>query len=160
MSINEKYKIIPGVGFGFLKFGMSLKDVEDHLGGPEEIENPDEEGDIIYSYENKGIDFLAFSKEDDFRLTMIELNSKSEAILWENKIFGQTIEQIKKLSNTMGYSLKFEDSIKDDETSECFLEQYTIHSLSIDFYFNQYKVLETICFGVSFNENDEIEWPE
>lgn len=160
MNTKDKYIVIPKVGFGFLKFGMSIEDVEDLLGIPEDVENPNKEGDIIYSYENKGIEFLAFSKEDDFRLIAIELNNKSKATLWECEIFDQSLDKIKKLSTAMGYSLIFEDSVKDDETNECFEELYTIKSLDLEFYFNQYRILKEICLGVSSNEDDEIVWPE
>ena len=155
----KKNIIIPKVGFGFLKFGMALKEVENHLGIPEEIENPDEFGDIYYSYENEGINFLRFNKDENFRLTSIELNNKSKAILWQTKIFGLTQENIKNLSANMGYFLKLKDSVKDSDTDEVFEELYRIESLYISFYFNELKILDEICLGVGFNENDEIEWP-
>ena len=155
----KKNIIIPKVGFGFLKFGMGVKDVENHLGRAEEIENPDEYGDIYYSYENKGINFLRFSKDENFRLTSIELNNKSKAILWQTEIFGLTQEKIKNLSANMGYSLKLKDSVKDSDTDEVFEELYRIESLYISFYFNEFKILEEISIGAPFNENDEIEWP-
>jgi hypothetical protein len=157
---NNNNVIIPNVGFGFLKFGMSIKDVENYLDRPEDMENPDELGDIMYYYKEKGINFLSFSKDDDFRLTMIELNIKSNAILWDTKIFDQSLAKIKKLSMFRGYSLKFEDSITDEDTNECFESHYTIEEIGLDFYFNGFNILEDIGLGVRFNEYDEIEWPE
>jgi hypothetical protein len=159
MSI-DKYVINPKVGFGFLKFGMSFKDVENQLGPPEEVDDSDEYESILYSYEKKGISFLSFDKDENFRLVTIELNNKSNAILWDTRIFDQTFEKLKKLSAKMGYSLEFEDSVKDNDTGEVFEESYKIDSLYISFYFNEFKILEEICLGVGFNENDEIVWPE
>lgn len=156
---NYNNVIIPNVGIGFLKFGMSIKDVENYLGRPELEENPDEFGDIMYHFEEKGINFLSFSKEDDFRLTTIELNIKSNAMLWDTKIFDQSLEKIKKLSASRGYSLKFEDSIPDNDKNECFESHYTIEEINLDFYFNEFNILEDIGLSVLFNENDEIEWP-
>lgn len=158
MGIDE-YIINPKVGFGFLKFGMSFKDVKNQLGPPEEVDDSDEYESILYSYESKGINFLSFDKDENFRLVAIELNKKSNAILWDTRIFDQTFEKLKNLSAKMGYSLEFEDSVKDSDTGEVFEETYEIESLYISFYFNEIKILEEICIGAPFNENDEIEWP-
>jgi hypothetical protein len=158
MSIDECI-INPKIGVGLLKFGMSFKDVENQLGPPEEVDDSDEYESILYSYESKGINFLSFDKDENFRLVSIELNNTSNAILWDTKIFDQTVEKLKKLSTKMGYSLEFEDLVKDSDTGEVFEESYKIESLYISFYFNELKILEEICMGVGFNENDEIEWP-
>ena len=157
MSIDECI-INPKIGVGLLKFGMSFKDVEDQLGPPEEVDDSDEYESILYSYESKGINFFSFDKDENFRLVSIELNNKSDAILWDTRIFDQTVEKLNTLSTKMGYSLEFEDSLKDDN-GEVFEESYKIESLYISFYFNELKILEEICLGVGFNENDEIEWP-
>jgi len=159
MCIDE-YVINPKIGFGFLKFGMSFKDVENQLGPPEEVDDSDEYESILYSYEKKGISFLSFDKDENFRLVTIELNNKSNAILWGTRIFEQTFEKLKKLSANMGYSLEFENISKDIDDGEVFEESYRIESLYISFYFNEFKILEEICIGAPFNENDEIEWPK
>ena len=156
---KEISKINPNVGFDSIKFGMYVKDVVSELGPPEETENPNEEGDIVLSYESKGINTLAFDREDNYRLVEIELNNKSNAILWDTRIFEQTFGKLKELSAKMGYSLEFEDRVKDSDTGEIFEETYKIESLYISFYFNEFKILEEISIGAPFNENDEIEWP-
>jgi hypothetical protein len=155
----KKSELTPGVGFGRLKFGMSTKDVESLLGAPEHMENPDEDGDIIYIYDKIGINFLSFDKENDFRLTTIELNRNSRAFLWDVNIFDQPFIQIEQLVAANGYSLTFVDSYIDEDNDENSEILYKIDPLRLTFYFDKSKKLREICIGVAFNKNDEIEWP-
>jgi hypothetical protein len=158
MKMNDP-TITPFVGFGSIKFGMYEEDVVHRLGAPEEMEKPDEEGDIIYSYESIGIEILAFDIDEDFRLVSIELNSKSNAILWDTKIFDKSLEDIMEISSSFGYSLKLDEIIEDDDRN-IYEELYVIEPLNLNFYFDRSKVLSEISLGIFINKNDEIEWPE
>lgn len=153
--------IYPKVGFGLIKFGLYPEDIIEILGFPEIIEDPNEEGDKIFYYENIGINYLCFDRDDGFRLTTIELNNRSKAKLWDKEIFGLSLKQIENISTSYGFSLKFEDSlIYESEEGKCIEEIYRIEELRLDFYFNKDKILEELSLIVSFNEKDEIEWPE
>jgi hypothetical protein len=159
MSNNDSL-IIPGVGFGAIKFGISIKEVEDILGKPECFENLDEAGDIIYDYEIKGINILFFDNEEDFRLINIELNRNSNAVLWKLILFDLTIDEIEDLCKKNGYSLVYKDSVEDCDSEEYLEIAYSVKALRIYFYFSNSKQLSEINFGVIFNENDEIIWPD
>lgn len=158
MKVNDP-TITPKIGFGSIKFGMYEADVVQSLGLPEEMEKPTEEGHVIYSYENKGINILSFDREEDFRLVTIELSGKSNAILWDTRIFDKSFEDIMKISSSLGYSLKLDEIIEDDDRN-FYQELYVIETLNLDFYFNRSKTLDDISLSVFINKNDEIEWPE
>jgi len=149
--------IIPGVGYGFLKFGMHVQDVVNLLGKPKETEHPDEDGNIIYEYKGIGINYLRFSHEEDFRLVTIELNKNSNASLWDEKIFDLPFEQIEVLCKARGYLLNFEWEIDDNEIYEIL---YSVSPMHFDFYFDRVQRLIEFSFGVIFNEEDLIVWPE
>ena len=155
----EKTNIIPGVGFGQLKFGMSQDDVEKMLGKPEKIENPDEDGNIVYIYETLGINFLVFDKEDDFRLTTIELNKSSGGVLWNCPIFNQPVHRIEILCEKNGFTLEYDCTVTFDTAGECFESAYHVNAIQCDFYMDESDRLKTLCFGVIFNDDDEIIWP-
>jgi hypothetical protein len=150
--------LIPRTGFGGLKFGMTIDDVEDLLGSPEEKENPDEEGDISYEYKGMGINFLIFDNEENFRLETIELNEMSNAMLWNSRIFDLSYQQIERLCKANGHLLKIDERLFKESDEFLDLPCY-IASLNIHFYFNESKRLKEVLISVYVNENDKIEWP-
>jgi hypothetical protein len=158
--VNIETIINPGVGFGTIKFGMSTKDVESRLGKPESFENPNEDGSIVYEYESIGINYLMFDEETNFQLDNIELNKKSNAILWNSKLFELTFDDIEALFKSKGYVLKYEDIVKDFNSEEVWEISYSIDSLGVFFYFSNSKQLKEINLRVLFNEDDEIIWPK
>ena len=157
--IKDRFIIFPKKGFGHLKFGMYKDDVIKILGEPTEVEDPDEDGDIKFIYENKGINFLIFEKEEEYRLTYIELNKMADAILLGKKIFNLSFKQIEELLRLKGFTLKYENCIDDRESGD-YQELYISKEISFDFWFNKSKKLDEITFSVYINEQDEVEWPD
>jgi hypothetical protein len=155
--------IIPGVGFGSIKFGMSVDEVGHILGVPDEIKNPDEGGDITLDYERIGINILSFDKGDGFRLSAIEAAKNSDATLWGEKIFDLPFDQLEVLCIANGYELKFEDNVTyldNKENVEVREVNYSIDQIGILFFFDGYMQLKEVNFGVLFDDSDEIIWPE
>jgi hypothetical protein len=151
--------LIPKSGFGVLKFGMTVDEVEGLLGLPDHMENPDEMGDISYEYKGIGINFLIFDHEEDFRLDTIELNETSNALLWNERIFELSYRQIESFCKANGYELEVDERLVDENDE--FLELACfIHSQNIHFYFNESNHLKEVLISVYINEHDETIWPK
>jgi hypothetical protein len=67
-------EVVPFVGFGGIRFGMTADEVILALGPPDAIE--DSYGDASHDYEESGL-LLAYSSEDGGRLYSITVNSST-----------------------------------------------------------------------------------
>jgi hypothetical protein len=132
---KKKININPGAGFGEIQFGMYCDSIESFMGLPEYRED-DEEEDKLYSYKSFGIDLLCFEKEENFKLTMIELNNDSNAYLWGYEIFELPLEQIKSLAKKNDHNLIGNFDLERPQNL------YQIKPLSMDFYFSKSGILE------------------
>ncbi len=140
----------PGTGINYIKFGMIVSDIISILGRPLSEMLIDEEGDHQLEYPKLGINFLSFTREYEFRLSLIEVNLKQPVKMWGNIFDSQTtVEDIKNAVSEK--QLRYEFFPDEIEV------RLTVPGLGIDFYFED--CLSEIGFSVPFDSNDECIWP-
>lgn len=145
-------EICPGVGLGTtIKFGMSESEVLTIVGAWESRWF-NEEGDLRTSYAN-GRSFLSFDKEDDFRLTGIEVAEQSRLSLFGRPAFPGTRQTVWDLL-THTEDIAEEDIVIDAFGSPCIY----LPELCMQFFFEDDE-LDAISWGPLFNDDDEIIWP-
>ncbi len=150
--INRDIRL--GKGLGKIKFGLTMEEVEELLGEPEEIEESEEEDEFehqAWNYWEDGYS-LYFDKEDDYRLSCIETANR-DVQLWDERIFEMSRDQVKHL---------FADhNITDVEEEEMETGEYRIsyEKEMIDLYFDDEQLI-AVNFGVFINDNLEVVWPE
>lgn len=155
MSSPDKDRwILPGIGFGRLRFGMDVDQVSQLLGGNPASLEVDEDGDTIIQCKELGIDLLSFEKDEQNRLTIIEINSISQAILWGKRVFDMQIKDISALARQNEHTLEKTSNIS-FHTGQ---QSYQLKSLNLDFYCSIAGKLQSISIGVLIDESDEIMW--
>ncbi|WGD33692.1 hypothetical protein [Olleya sp. YS] len=153
-------KIKTGIGVGELKFGVSKDQAKKILGEPDDFEkysysNTEKDLTEIWYYKDLGLN-ISFDEEEDWRLCLITIESKT--YLFENKIFiGQNKnETLSELKNLKIIDIEYEDmSTLENPTHEL----YSSDSLGINFWFDNNKLSE-IQVSPLFKDNETINWPE
>ena len=151
MSDQLKHiEIKPKKGFSNVLFGFSMSEVEKHLGAADEIDQTEEEEGTkttIWHYWKKGYS-LFFNSESNDIFTCIEIENK-EAVLWGEKVFELTEEQLIQLFTRMGYRscetelyewgekrISFDDALVD-----CYFEEDKLAVVNYGIYIDDNKVL-------------------
>ncbi len=160
-------EIIPGHGLDTLMFGLSKKAVTDILGTPDAVNDHKEVESgktVVLFYVKKGMT-LYFEEEDDYCLSCIEIENPDMVFSGE-KIFKNTIDQIKELLKKNSFKISSEEYVNpvENKGKKKIKEEDLEFSISVDdietnFYFFEERLL-SVQFGVLFDENDEISWPE
>ena len=148
-SVTHPIEIKPGEGFGKLRFGASMDDVEKSLGKAEDIEKLEEVEDyknIIWHYWSRGYSlFFDVMRKQTF--TCVEIDNH-DAILWGEKIFEMNEKEIIVLFKSKGYSQL------DTEKHEWGEKRLSFDDALIDFYFED-GILVSVNYGV-FGEDKKI----
>ena len=140
-------KINPKIGIDQLVFGMKQKDVVAVYGKPDK-EYKDEDGNVIFLYNNHKMR-LTFYEDEDLRLGYI-ISSHVALELFSERIIGKPIDSIEQLVTSKGIKALEKESFD-----------------SVDNYFNesnwmifQVEYNEVIRFelGAIFNDKDEFDW--
>jgi hypothetical protein len=150
--INKDIRL--GKGLGKIKFGLTMEEVEELVGEPEEVEESDEEDEFehqAWNYWEEGYS-LYFDKEDDYRLSCIETANR-EVQIWGDRVFEMSKEQILQLFADNGITDPEEEEAETGETRLSFDKEM------IDLYFDEDQLI-AINFGVFINDNLEVVWPE
>lgn len=138
MTVNLKN------GIDKLLFGMKQKDVEQLYGLPSKQFN-DEDGNLIYLYNEKKMR-LTFYADEDFRLGYI-ISSNPENMILDQKIIGKNINDVK--SNLPFKSWEIEEI---DSTENHFNESNWLVLQS------EYDDVVSLEIGAIINDNDEFDW--
>ncbi|NPA35495.1 MAG: hypothetical protein GXO47_01480 [Chlorobi bacterium] len=149
-------KIIPGKGFGKIKFGMTEDEVIDILGKPDEIEvqeMDDNEVVNVYYYDDMGVS-LSFDSLEDFRL--VEFSFDDNVYTLENNFYpGMSRELFLEHANELGeYSV--EDFSEEDTDVN---ELYAFEDKNINIWITD-GVVDTIQIGPFWNDDDNVNWPD
>ncbi|MBA9075948.1 hypothetical protein [Rufibacter quisquiliarum] len=147
------HEIKLGYGIGDLRFGLTMDDVEEIMGEPEEIEESDEEDEFehkAWNYWDTGFSFY-FDQEDDYRLSCIE-TANPNVTLWGKKIFELSQQEVEDLFKQHGIQSVEKEKIEDNVTCLSYDKEM------IDLYFEQGKLL-AVNFGVHMDDNLEVLWP-
>ncbi|WP_299758771.1 hypothetical protein [uncultured Pontibacter sp.] len=150
--INKDIRL--GKGLGKIKFGLSMEEVEELLGEPEEVEESDEEDEFehqAWNYWEDGYS-LYFDKEDDYRLSCIETANR-EVLIFGERVFEMSREQIMQLFTDNDITNPEEEEAETGETRISFEKEM------IDLYFDEDQLI-AVNFGVFINDDLEVVWPE
>ncbi len=165
-------KLIPLVGFGDVRFGMTVKEVTKLLGAPSEknenVQYGDEPDDVSTEliYDELGIS-LSFDKVADFRLAdimteegtefaindVIRIGAKKEDVL-KSAIEDEDFGPYEPIDLTEDMSAEELEEAKKEN-----LEEIEFEEVNVNFWFKN-GVLDTIQLGPEFDDNDNIVWPE
>ncbi|WP_210462582.1 MULTISPECIES: hypothetical protein [Rufibacter] len=143
-----------GYGIGDLHFGLSMDDVEEIMGEPEEVEESDEEDEFehkAWNYWDSGFSFY-FDKEDDYRLSCIE-TANPNVTLFGKKIFEMSQQEVEDLFKQNGVQNVEKEKIENNVTCLSYEREM------IDLYFEEGKLL-AVNFGVHMDDNLEVLWPK
>jgi hypothetical protein len=150
--INKDIKL--GKGLGKIKFGLTMDEVKEMLGEPEEVEESTDEDEFehqAWNYWEEGYS-LYFDKEDDYRLSCIETANR-DMQLWDERIFEMSQDQIKALFADHNIGNVDEEEMETGETRISYEKEM------IDMYFDDDQLI-AINFGVFIDDNLEVQWPE
>lgn len=143
------YKIKLLTGYGELPFGMSLSDVENHLGKADYIEDLEgmeinEEVKMIAYEEHKTTLFFELSNGDYF-LKSCDVEHKNLE-LFGVKVFELSEEELIKLFEEKNFT-KYQ--IEEEEWGQ---KRISFTDTLSDFYFHEGK-LESVTWGINYIEN-------
>ncbi|MDX5419181.1 MAG: hypothetical protein LPK09_08180 [Hymenobacteraceae bacterium] len=150
--INKDIRL--GKGLGKIKFGLTMEEVEELLGEPEEIEESDEEDEFeheAWNYWEDGYS-LYFDKEDDYKLSCIETANR-EVQIWGERVFEMSKAQVIQLFADHDITSPEEEEAETGETRISYEKEM------VDLYFDEDQLI-AINFGVFINDNLEVIWPE
>lgn len=142
-------KIIIGVGFENIVFGMLQEEVVNIWGNPDRINKEDIVNYIVYFY-NDRMTKLKFDEDENFKLISIDTYDP-EITLFNQSIIGKTKDEIMKFLHDNGHSdIKYEEY---DTFDTLYCEEIMI---TFEFEFNKLRGLE---FSPLFKNPDERIWP-
>ena len=130
----QALEILPGKGFGPLRFGMTIGDVSQILGRPEQGSVLDlfDEWSLVLRF--RGLD-LFFDQSEDFRLSSVEANERSNCIL-----FGEILvpSHPSQASRSPSKGARTAEGVEIQETRNEDLEEVALRipSIGITFYLN------------------------
>lgn len=139
----EKLVIMPLKGFGEIPFGMTMDEAVKVLGSPtyyEELNDMEETGNrsIYYEYENleTNIYFEGITKS----VVACFETENTNAVLFDNKVFDLTPEEVKELMRENG----FKELEEEDEDGE---HRVSFEDAFMDFFFDD-DCLTAVSWGV------------
>ncbi len=160
--MNKEIK--PLVGFGDIKFGMSMDEVRSKLGEPEAIDNDmnytDDEGETddlttVFYYDSQGLS-LSFDKAEGYRLT--EMSFEDDQFALGELHIGMSKEEAFSAALEAGLG-ECEEDFLDDEAEAEGLESFTYEEKNVSLWFAD-DLLDTIQIGPDFEDDDTIKWPQ
>ncbi len=137
-------KINPKNGVGELLFGMKQNHVESIYGKPDK-QFKDEDGNVIYLYNNEKIR-LTFYEDENFRLGYI-ITSNPQATLLDQVVMGKNIDEIK---NNLPFKTWEQEDF--DSTENHFNESNWLILQA------EYGVVIRVELGAIIKDNDEFDW--
>jgi hypothetical protein len=154
------FDVLPGKGFGPLRFGMTQAAAEEILGKAPRTDSYDEGEDssLTWDYPDVGI-ALFFDQTYEFRLSSIEIEFVLSA-----RLFGEILFPMNKadLLSLLRRNLQEREMDEIKETSGGYVLQtrLSVPALASDFYLDRYGALEELMWGPFFGPDDQIVWPD
>ncbi len=155
---NDFQTILPGEGFGELRFGMSRAEVKKVVGAPDEIEeipfSDEDENDTIETWHYDKHDFsLSFEKSMDNRLASIATSSP-DAKLHGEFLVDKTKDEVLAALKKMDIGEFEEELIEEDADTTVTL--ISLYDAGVNLWFeNDY--LTEIQWGIFEDESDDEE---
>jgi tetratricopeptide (TPR) repeat protein len=150
MNVKEsQWAVLPGRGLGPVLFGMKQADIEDVLGVFRGILTMDFDGDICLHYETLGI-WLYLDSDDDLRLTIIELSTRTPCHIEGHNLSGLSEIDAKQAFTKIGVEF---DACKHDVDEIAW--ESSSHGVSLYSWEGQVLGMSmNVCYG----EDDEPIW--
>lgn len=153
-------EIIPGVGLGKLKFGMSREEVKAILGEPDHQQithYSDDESDQSDAWEYHPLRLdLSFEEVEDWRLTIISVSSEDYHLKGSSLIGLDMEELMEELEVLRIDNLEIEDMSSEDHPEQTLIAS---EELGLNFWLHK-NVCEEIQWGPLFIDDNTIKWPE
>jgi hypothetical protein len=159
---KEIQTIIPGVGIGTLKFGLTKDEVESLVGPPDDIDFvPDMEGDVNESLESWHYDShefsVVFDADFDWRVVSIAV-SDPFFTLFGHHIIGMDKEKVKKVLQEANVEISEEEDISDEDNPDMQLIESEDAGLMI--WFDEGEAIEIQLLPELDEDGEDIVWPE
>jgi hypothetical protein len=158
--LKELKEIKPGVGLGFLKFGMSRNQVKELLGEPAFIDkysHSDTENDATESWEYDELFLsISFDEAENWKLMMISVSSDYYE-LEEVSLIGLSEKKLVDQLDEIDLGDVFVEDCSDSETQN--QKVIEIDEKSINFWITD-GYLDEIQWSPVFLNDDTIKWPK
>ncbi len=159
---KEIKEIIPGVGLGTLKFGMTRDDVKKLVGKPDEVENlpgfEEEVNDELESWHYDEHEFsLVFDADYDWRLVSIAVSDPYFTFHGKN-IIGMDKQETLDLLSNLGIEISNEEDLSDDENPN--LELIESEDAGLMVWFADDEVIEIQILPDVEEDGETLIWPE
>ncbi len=160
---DNDYKIIPGVGFSKVKFGIKKEQLIELMGQPDEIEedanygdSPDDKVTVLY-YDTDGFS-VSFDKDENYRLT--EISFESDLFILEGCVkVGMSTQDALKALEKAGYEEPNLEDLDGEVDPDEKTVAYTYDDMNVTLWFDN-DVLQTIQIGPFWFDSDTIKWPK
>lgn len=157
---KEHVEILPGVGLGQLKFGMSREEVQAILGEPDHQEvthygEDAEDQSDAWEYHPLRLD-LSFEEAEGWRLVILSVSSE-DYTLKGSSLIGLDMDELMEELDLLGIKdLEIEDMSSEDHPNQKLISS---EELAINFWLHE-DILEEIQWGPQFMDEETIKWPE
>ncbi len=145
---------IPGISFGNITFGMSVREVNSIM-GPDGVLEPSENGDMQLDYNDSGIAFH-FYQEEDLSLFSIQVQRGQVAIeFMEQDLFTLSYPDLLMLLSETADETEYEIKYYEDLGG---IESIEFESLGMVLFFDSGKLLlEVTLFELTEDNGDDDE---
>lgn len=152
--------ILPGVGLGKLKFGMSREEVKALLGEPDHQEithygEDESDQSDAWEYHPLRLD-LSFEEAEGWRLVIISVSSEDYHLKGSSLIGLNMDELMEELEILRISDLEIEDLSSKDHPDQKLISS---EALGLNFWVHN-DILEEIQWGPLFIDDNTIQWPE
>jgi len=159
---KEIKEILPGVGLGMLKFGMTRDEVKKLIGKPDEIENlpgfEEEVNDELESWHYDEHEFsLVFDADYDWKLVSIAVSDPYFTFHGKN-IIGMEKQETLDLLDTLGIEISNEEDLSDAENPN--LELIEAEDAGLMIWFADEEVIEIQILPDVEEDGETLIWPQ
>jgi len=159
---KEIKEILPGVGLGMIKFGMTRDEVKKLIGKPDEIENlpgfEEEVNDELESWHYDEHEFsLVFDADYDWRLVSIAVSDPYFTFHGKN-IIGMEKQETLDLLDNLGIEISNEEDLSDAENPN--LELIEAEDAGLMIWFADEEVIEIQILPDVEEDGETLIWPQ
>jgi hypothetical protein len=159
---KEIREIIPGVGLGELKFGMTRDEVKNLVGKPDEVENlpgfEEEVNDELESWHYDEHEFsLVFDADYDWRLVSIAV-SDPYFTFHGKSLVGMGKKELLALLDKLGIEISNEEDLSDEENPD--LELIESEDAGFMIWFADHEVIEIQILPDVEEDGETLKWPK
>jgi len=157
----ELKEIIPGVGLGDLKFGMTRDQVKKLFGKPDEIEKEsleedDDEG-LLESWHYDELELsMGFDEDVDWRLITLAVSSDKYTFK-DKKLVGLSRNKVLEILAELGLKNLYIEDCSDEDNPKS--ELICSEEMGINFWMEDGELTE-IQWGPEYIDEDTVVWPE